>query len=124
VRELIGDPVDQLALLGSSRRRCQAALSRSYMNRKNLRGAVMAATLRLADARLLAGVTLVVFPRCLIGRWQAQNATPGDEQRSKRTTPDRRLRVRLRPTGGSRLVAAGSCRAVRVAASALGGSQT
>jgi hypothetical protein len=38
--------------------------------------------------------------------------------------PERRLRVRLRPTGGSRLVPAGSCRAVRVAASALGGSQT
>ena len=34
----------------------------------------------------------------------------------------RRLRVRLRPTGGSRLVAAGSCRAVHVAASALGGN--
>jgi hypothetical protein len=41
------------------------------MNRKNQCGAVMAATLRLADVRLLAGVTLVVFPRCLIGRWQA-----------------------------------------------------
>jgi hypothetical protein len=26
-------------------------------------------------------VTLVVFPRCLIGRWQAQNETPSDEQR-------------------------------------------
>jgi hypothetical protein len=39
---------------GSSRRRSQAALSRSY---KNQCGAVMAATLRLADVRLLAGVT-------------------------------------------------------------------
>ena len=29
------------------------------MNRKNQRGAVMAATLRLADVRLLTGVTLV-----------------------------------------------------------------
>jgi hypothetical protein len=57
------------------------------MNRKNQCGAVMAATLRLADFRLLAGVTLVVFPRCLIGRWQAQNETPSEEQRSKRTTP-------------------------------------
>jgi hypothetical protein len=39
----------------------------------------MAATLRLADVRLRAGVTLVVFPRCLIGRWQAQDETPSDE---------------------------------------------
>jgi hypothetical protein len=44
----------------------------------------MAATLRLADVRLLAGVTLVVFPRCLIGRRQAQGETPSDEQRPKR----------------------------------------
>jgi hypothetical protein len=60
--------------------RSQAALSRSYMNRKNQCGAVTAATLRLADARLPAGVTLVVFPGCLTGRWQAQNETPGGEQ--------------------------------------------
>jgi hypothetical protein len=40
--------------------------------------------LRLADVRLLAGVTLVVFAKGLIGRWQAQNETPSDEQRSKR----------------------------------------
>jgi hypothetical protein len=46
----------------------------------------MAATLRPADARLLAGVTLVVFPGCLTGRRKAQNETAGDEQRSKRTT--------------------------------------
>jgi len=49
----------------SSRRCSQAALSRSYMNRKNQRGAV---TLQLADVRLLAGVTLVVSPRCQICR--------------------------------------------------------
>jgi hypothetical protein len=60
----------------------------------------MAATLRLADVRLLAGVTLVVSPRCLIGRWQAQNATPSDEQRSKRTTPCRQFPF----TAGSRCV--------------------
>ena len=50
------------------------------MNRKNQCGAVMAATLRLADVRPLAGVTLVGTPRCLIGRWQAQNETPSDER--------------------------------------------
>lgn len=54
VRELIGDPLDQLAML------------------------------RLAAVRLLAGVTLVVFAKGLIGRWQAQNETPSDEQPSKR----------------------------------------
>jgi hypothetical protein len=48
----------------------------------------MAATLRLADVRLLAGGRSWC-PRCLIGRWQAQNETPSDEQRSKRTTPYR-----------------------------------
>jgi len=58
----------------------------------------MAATLRLADVRLLARVTLVVFPRCLIDRRQAQNETPSDEQRSKRTTPYR-LHVRVLDAG-------------------------
>jgi hypothetical protein len=47
----------------------------------------MPATLRLTDVRLLAGVTLVVSPRGLIGRRQAQNETPSDEQPSGRTTP-------------------------------------
>jgi hypothetical protein len=49
----------------------------------------MAATLRLADVRLPAGVTLVVSPRGLIGRWQAHNETPSDEQPSGHTTPYR-----------------------------------
>jgi len=53
---------------------------------------------------------------CAPERW----APKEDDGRAERM----RLRVRLRPTGGLRLVAAGSCRAVRVAASALGGSQT
>jgi hypothetical protein len=71
---------------GSSRRRSQAAFSRSCMNRKNHCGALMAATLWLADVRLLAGDARGV-PRCLIGRWQAQNETPSDEQPSGRTAP-------------------------------------
>jgi hypothetical protein len=50
-------------------------------------------------------------------------ASDGLDRRDYSST-ERRLRVRLRPTGGLRLVAAGSCLAVRVAASALGGSQT
>ena len=55
VRELIHGPLYQLALLGSSRPRPQAALSRSYTKRKNQRGAGMAATLTV---RLTAGIPI------------------------------------------------------------------
>ena len=94
---------------GSSRRRSQATLSRSYMKRKNQCGAGMAATLHvrlpagvpdairelvvgdngderhlLADVRLLAGVTLVVSLRCrsrLVSRTIRQRRRPRRRRR-------------------------------------------
>ena len=50
----------------------------------------MAATLQLADVRLLAGVTLVVSPRCLIGGLLS-GCLPGSDYRAGTSASDRLL---------------------------------